>query len=78
MPERCSAPFYHGPGHQSKSLCELTGEHDVHQTHYRNGLARWRDGDYTNGLREKGIEFDPVSYPENMGMSGYFDEPPDE
>lgn len=72
---QCEAVFYHGPGHQSRARCEVQGPHDVHEAHYRHGLARWRDGDYTNKLREKGIEFDPKSYPENMGMSGYFDEP---
>lgn len=76
--EPCEAFLYHGPGHQSKTRCELIGPHDVHRAIYGSMRqeATWRDGEYTDGLREKGIEFDPESYPENMGMTGFFDEPP--
>lgn len=28
--ERCTAEIHHGPGHQSVSTCERTGEHQVH------------------------------------------------
>lgn len=78
--ELCPALFYHGPGHQSRSRCELTGEHDVHETHYGgyDTRARWRTGSYTDKLRAGGHDFDPRSYPETMGMSGYFDEPEDD
>lgn len=76
-PEPCTAILWHGPGHQSQSRCEITGPHEVHETHYGPGdLARWRTGDYTGRLREQGIDFDPESYPEDMGMTGFFDEPP--
>jgi hypothetical protein len=74
----CDAFLYHGPGHQSKSRCEVVGPHDVHRTHYSWGqLAEWRDGSYTNKLREQNIDFDPTSYPENMAMTGFFNEPPE-
>jgi hypothetical protein len=74
----CSAYLSYGPGHQSRTYCEVEGPHDVHRCVYGSFLqdAEWRDGDYTNRLREQGIEFSPVSYPENMGMTGFFDEPP--
>lgn len=77
--KQCDAVLFHGPGHQSKARCEAKGEHEVHETHYDGGqIARWRDGQYTDQLRAKGIEFDPESYPENMAMTGFFDEPPEE
>lgn len=73
--EMCPAAYYHGPGHQSRTYCELTGPHDVHEAHYSHGqYARWRTGAYTGLLRAGGHDFAPRSYPETMGMSGYFDE----
>lgn len=78
-PEHCTAHLYHGPGHQSRSRCEVKGPHDVHMTHYHGGQrATWRDGSYTDKLRAGNISFDPESYPENMGMTGFFDEPPED
>lgn len=72
--EICPAQIYHGPGHQSRTRCELSGEHDVHQAHIHRELAQWRTGGYTGKLRAQGIDFDPSSYPETMGMTGFFDE----
>jgi hypothetical protein len=74
---RCTARFWHGPGHQSSTRCDVIGLHDVHRCTYgeSDADAAWRDGGYTGQLRAKGIKFNPRSYPENMGMSGYFDEP---
>lgn len=78
--EPCSARLYHGPGHQSRTSCRLLGEHEVHEAVYGGDqqVARWRDGSYTDLLREKSIDFDPGSYPEDMAMTGFFDEPPEE
>lgn len=77
--DRCSAYLCHGPGHQSKSPCEVQGAHDVHETHYAGGQrARWRTGQYTGKLRAAKIQFNPDSYPEDIGMTGYFDEPPED
>jgi hypothetical protein len=58
---KCSAAIWHGPGHQSRTPCHKSGEHEVHEAYYApNGshdtLARWR------GERV---------------FSSYFDEPPD-
>ena len=30
----CISVLHHGPGHQSKTFCSLTGEHDVHNAVY--------------------------------------------
>jgi hypothetical protein len=75
----CQAFIWHGPGHQSDTRCHVEGEHEIHEAIYgsERQLARWRDGDYTSKLREQGIEFNPESYPENIAMSGFFDEPPE-
>lgn len=76
----CEAHIWHGPGHQSSTRCRKRGPHDTHEAVYGGDrtLARWRDGSYTDKLREKGIDFDPESYPENMAMTGFFDEPPED
>ena len=78
--EPCTAHIAHGPGHQSKTYCEVRGPHEVHEATYGEceQRARWRDGGYTDLLRVKGIEFNPESYPENMAMTGFHDEPPPE
>jgi hypothetical protein len=75
--EACPAVLFHGPGHQSKAECELVGPHDVHETHYGDGRqAFWRTGDYTDQIDAKGTERNVRSYPKTMGMTGYFNEPP--
>jgi hypothetical protein len=40
----CSAIICHGPGHQSKTRCRLTGKHDIHETVYGScrQFAQWR------------------------------------
>ncbi len=78
--ERCIAYVCHGPGHQSKTYCEKRGPHEIHEATYGadQQYALWRDGDYTNQLRAKAIKFNPTSYPENIAMTGFFDEPPQE
>lgn len=81
MPERCPAKFWHGPGHQSSTQCRLEAGHaGPHEAVYGSArqLAHWNTGAYTGGLRELGIQFNPESYPEDIGMSGFFDEPPEE
>jgi len=32
--QRCDAVLYHGPGHQSKAICEKTGAHSIHFARY--------------------------------------------
>lgn len=76
-PAPCKAKLYHGPGHQSSTLCRLTGEHEIHEAIYGgHTLARWRDGSYADQLRQKGIEV-PYWVNEGTAMTGYFDEPPE-
>ena len=58
---RCDAVIWHGPGHQSRTRCRLTGEHEIHEAIYGefSQYATWRsqpDGGST--------------------FSGVFDEPP--
>lgn len=79
-PTPCAAKIWHGPGHQSSTACHVTGDHEIHEAIYGSDRqqARWRDRGYTDVLRKRGIEFDPESYPDNMAMSGFFDEPPEE
>jgi hypothetical protein len=77
---RCTAFICHGPGHQSKTYCRVDGPHEIHEAVYGSysTFAQWRDGSYTDQLRADGINFSPEQYPENMAMSGFFDEPPEE
>jgi hypothetical protein len=41
--EPCNAVLYHGPGHQSKTLCQRTGVHKVHECVYGSDeqFAQW-------------------------------------
>lgn len=47
----CKAVIYHGPGHQSRTQCYLTGPHEVHETRYGgfDQLARWRGEEAFSG-----------------------------
>lgn len=77
--EPCPGRFYHGPGHQSSTRCELEKDHEgshrcIYGSHCSEAL--WNTGDYTGRMRKSGIEFSAESYPEDIGMSGYHDEPP--
>lgn len=42
--KECNAVICHGPGHQSKTRCCLTGDHEIHEARYGNHdqLARWK------------------------------------
>lgn len=76
-PVPCPAVLYHGPGHQSRSRCEVVGVHDVHSTHYGDGqLAEWRDNEYIQRLRERGHVTVPDWVTPGTAMTGVFDEPP--
>lgn len=47
----CDAVIHHGPGHQSKTLCYLTGVHEIHETIYgwEDVTARWRGDKVCSG-----------------------------
>lgn len=49
--ESCKAIIYHGPGHQSRTRCYLTGPHEVHEAEYGCycQLARWRGDEAFTG-----------------------------
>ncbi len=56
----CCAQLFHGPGHQSRTYCQETGDHKVHRCRYGSydELAEWR------GPQNR------------RKFTGYFDEPP--
>jgi len=58
---QCNAKLHHGPGHQSSTFCEETGDHDIHMCHY-----------YPSGCYET-----VARWTEDHKFSGFFDEPPD-
>ena len=57
---KCAAVLWHGPGHQSKSICYIVGLHTTHRVKY------WPQGAYKVEASWEGAE----------AYSGYFDEPP--
>jgi hypothetical protein len=56
----CCAILAHGPGHQSKTYCEIKGRHTIHQCTY---------GCYDERAEWKGSKY-------KIKCTGYFDEPP--
>ena len=42
---RCTSFIHHGAGHQSKTRCELTGPHEIHQATFGefNKFQKWDD-----------------------------------
>ncbi|MHA2312802.1 MAG: hypothetical protein ACXADF_15020 [Candidatus Thorarchaeota archaeon] len=50
--EPCEAFIRHGPGHQSKTKCYLTGIHFVHEARYgsHDQLARWTSDETSSGF----------------------------
>lgn len=60
-PKPCTAILRHGPGHQSRTTCEVLGPHEIHEALY------YPDGGYGTTARWKGEE----------AYSGHFDEPTD-
>lgn len=50
--EPCNAIIYHGPGHQSRTRCYLTGTHNIHETRYGSfdRLARWVGDEVFSGF----------------------------
>lgn len=57
--DRCLAKLGHGPGHQSKTYCEVIGPHEVHECSCHAGDARWKDP--ANKIKFTGY-FDEVPY----------------
>jgi hypothetical protein len=49
---RCTAIIWHGPGHQSKTTCEVRGPHEVHYAIYgeMRQEAEWRGDEVMTGF----------------------------
>ncbi len=50
--ETCSATLYHGPGHQSRTKCQLEGKHTTHFAIYgsHEKEAEWRGKEKCTGF----------------------------
>ncbi len=56
----CAIIIRHGPGHQSKTKCDLVGLHPIHHAvfgRYRQE-ATWRGGDVSSGFFDEAPEVD--------------------
>lgn len=43
QPDACPATIHHGPGHQSRTGCDLgLTPHTIHEAHVMDGRARWK------------------------------------
>jgi len=53
--QTCSAAIWHGPGHQSKTTCQVTGPHKIHEAVYGSmeQTARWRGKKVFSGYFDK-------------------------
>jgi len=68
--DTCTAEIHHGPGHQSVSTCERTGEHRVHVIFERNASDKlWVDEQAMHQKYDSGREGFSV-------FTGIFDESP--
>lgn len=50
--KQCQAAIWHGPGHQSKTNCQVTGKHTIHEAVYGSAeqTARWRGNKVFSGF----------------------------
>lgn len=58
MSGECDAVIWHGPGHQSRTHCDVTGEHTVHHAIY--GEFR-QEATWTGGAINSGFFDEPPS-----------------
>ena len=56
--KQCEAIIWHGPGHQSKTRCMLTGPHKIHKTIYgqHDQEVRWRGDEAFTGFFDDPVE----------------------
>lgn len=56
---RCPAVIWHGPGHQSKTHCCLTGKHHIHEAIYGrcDQFVRWRGKEVFTGCFDEPPDF---------------------
>ncbi len=45
----CLATLHHGPGHQSKTLCRITGVHEIHEAVVGDRSAWWKGDEVSSG-----------------------------
>lgn len=63
----CDVKLWHGPGHQSSTVCRRTGEHEYHEVSYVGptgyyGLAQWKGGDAFTGIDDEPPDPDMPDY----------------
>lgn len=52
VPFQCKAEWRHGPGHQSRTLCTRSDEHDIMDDHYvEEVIQEWSGADTHYGER---------------------------
>ena len=58
----CEAVIFHGPGHQSRTRCHLTGLHEIHETYYGSydQFACWRGDEAISGFFDEPPELGDV------------------
>ena len=56
----CQAVIWHGPGHQSRTQCRRTDEHDVHEAQYGSTpfAVRWRGTEAMTGFFDEPPEME--------------------
>jgi hypothetical protein len=56
----CTAKIFHGPGHQSRTLCCITHPHTIHAATYGrlDTMARWRGQEVFSGYHDEPPELD--------------------
>lgn len=48
---QCNAIICHGPGHQSRTFCQVKGKHKIHRAIYGsyNQEAKWKEDEICSG-----------------------------
>lgn len=57
--KQCEAMIWHGPGHQSKTHCQVKGEHTIHEARYGSydQYAKWEGDKVFSGYFDDPPEF---------------------
>ncbi len=57
---KCDASIWHGPGHQSRTHCELKEKHEIHEARYGgyNQMARWKGKEVYSGYFDEPPEIE--------------------
>jgi hypothetical protein len=59
----CTVQLFHGPGHQSRTTCDVEGEHTIHHVIYGELQqdATWQGGDAFTGFMDEPEGIHPAS-----------------